>query len=160
VRQLWIAVLAAAAALTACEKAEDRAVLGSGPKLDVRYCAEGEVAATFRMSPGWCVASNNRAYVLDLAPEGLLRLRTVRDGRPAETVWSSVTKASGRNPSTMVFQADANLVVYEGGKAIWNIGAHELGDYRLSVTDDGDLQVRAADGRLMWAAGTGRGKGA
>jgi hypothetical protein len=152
VRLLEIAALAAAAALAACEKAEDRAVLGSAPKQNLSYCAEGEVAATFRMSPGWCVASSNKSYVLDLASDGVLRVRAIRGGRPAETVWSSATKASGRNPSTMVFQADANLVVYEGDKAIWNIGAHELGAYRLTVTDDGDLKIRAADGQVVWAA--------
>jgi hypothetical protein len=152
VRLLKIAVLAAAVFLTACEKAEDRAVLDSGPKSRLRYCADGDIAPIFRMSAGWCVASNNRAYVLDLAPEGVLRVRAVRDGRPQQTIWSSTGKAKKPDTSIMVFQPDGDLRVYDPIGQVWHSGVLGPGDYRLSLTDYGDLLIRAADDRVLWAA--------
>lgn len=159
-RLIGIGVLVAAAALTACEKAEDRALLGSGPKLDLRYCAEGAVTATFQMPTGWCMASINRAYVLDLAADGVLRVRAVRDGRPAETVWASAGKAKTLNTSIMVFQGDGNLVVYEGMKPVWNSQTYNHASAnQLALTDQGELRLQGPGG-LVWSSKTGRAPGA
>ena len=142
---------AAAAAMTACEKAEDRAVTRSTPKFDLGYCLDGEQSA-FRMPSIGCVFSNNRGYVLVMTRDGVLEIRAVRNGGLAESVWTSRAPAKKADDSLAAFQSDGNLVVYEGDVAVWNSGLIGQGDYRLSVTDDGNLVIQTADGRLLWTA--------
>jgi hypothetical protein len=152
-RRVGFAALAAvAAALAACEKAEDRTAGNSLPKFDLRYCLAGSQAPTLRMPAAGCIVSDNRAYVLDMTRKGEIEVRAIRNSRPAEAVWTSRIQGKKADDSEAVFQTDGNLVVYEGAGALWSSGPLGAGDYRLSVTDDGNLVIRAADGRPLWMA--------
>jgi len=147
-----VAVAAAAASLAACEKAEDRAATSSAPKFDVRYCLDGE-QPPFRMTAAGCVVSDNHAFVFGMTRDGVLELRAVRNGQPAESLWTSRSRAGKRDESAAVFQNDGNLVVYQTvDTVVWNSGSLGKGDYRLSVTNDGNVVIHAVDGRPLWLA--------
>jgi hypothetical protein len=69
-------------------------------------------------------------------------------------VWDTGTQGSGPE-SYMAFQDDGNLVVYWRRFALWN--SHTDGNYgaRLVLTDDGNLLIINASGRIVWETGTG-----
>lgn len=60
--------------------------------------------------------------------------------------------ASGRY--TFVYQTDGNLVLYDGGQALWASGTDGRPDGVAIMQGDGNLVVYVRNGRPVWASGT------
>jgi hypothetical protein len=145
-------IVAAGAVLAACEKAEDRAAVAYTPPFAIGSCIEGPQAPPLHLAVGGCVSSANHAFDLRATRDGVVELHAVRAGREAEAVWTSGLKGKKPDDSDVVFQGDGNLVVYEAGAPLWDSGPLGMGDFRLAVTDDGNLVISTKEGRPLWLA--------
>lgn len=99
---------------------------------------------------GWYNSSPSKAVTLIPQMDGNLVL--YGNGRP---LWSSQTVTGV--PSTMRFQEDGNVVLYQGtgaqlGRAVW--ASRSFGAVQLRVQDDGNLVAYNAQGRAVWATYT------
>ena len=65
------------------------------------------------------------------------------------------THTNGRATTTFVMQGDGNLVLYNGGTALWNSGTSGHSGATLAVQDDGNAVIYAG-GRAWWVSGTVR----
>lgn len=69
----------------------------------------------------------------------------------------SLTSSDGRFVFT--YQGDGNLVLYQQGAPIWASGTGGAAG-RVTMQDDGNLVVSAADGAVVWSSGSGGHPGA
>jgi len=107
-----------------------------------------------------------------------------KSGNCLACYWACGTMASGSTryegstllscdgSSSLKIQSDGNVVVYNGGAAIWstNTADNELNaaggpgqgvhPYHLTMQTDGNLVLYAANGRVMWASNTSSAQGA
>jgi LysM repeat protein len=72
------------------------------------------------------------------------------------TTGQSLTSANG--DYTLTLQGDGNLVLSEGGKAVWATGTNGKGAARLKVQEDGNAVLYTQDNAPVWASQTA-GKG-
>ena len=104
--------------------------------------------------------SDNGLYVLTMQGDGNLVLYGP-DGRAR-----FATATFGGDDSVAVLQTDGNLVVYDGGRAIWATGTHRpvrapVDSFAAVLQDDGnfvlyDAGERDPDGRPVWSSQRGR----
>ena len=65
------------------------------------------------------------------------------------------TKTNGHSGASAVMQGDGNFVVYQSGHALWNSHTDHHGGAVLDMQDDGNLVIRES-GSAIWATGTNR----
>ncbi|MFI0409468.1 ricin-type beta-trefoil lectin domain protein [Actinomadura sp. 3N508] len=56
---------------------------------------------------------------------------------------------------TFHFHTDGNLVIWDGGKAVWSSGTAGHPGARLECGEDGGLTIFDSDGTRLWQSGTG-----
>jgi peptidoglycan hydrolase-like protein with peptidoglycan-binding domain len=64
----------------------------------------------------------------------------------------SVRSCDGR--FELKFQSDGNLVIYQGGSALWGSGTNGAGGDRVIMQEDGNLVIYKSTGQAVWASGT------
>lgn len=119
-----------------------------------RFGVEPELRVGARMS------SANGKYVLIVQSDGnAVVYRVDCIGDPACSTFDTGTR---KRTITPIFrhQGDGNLVLYDGSsmKALWTAGAKRYAEYRLSVSDAGDLTQQQITYRARWSYKTGRPK--
>ena len=121
-------------------------------RFDPHFCPQ-TLDSPAQISIGVCLSSPDRQYTLLMSPAGSLDLmRTADVDSAAVPVWSSQTKGAAPKSAFTVVQGDGNLVVYDGGHAIWDShSAGPVGAYHLSLTDTGNIVVSNAAGVTTWA---------
>lgn len=148
-----IAGTAALLAVAACEKAEDRAVSNAAPQFDVQLCAVDHIESPTTLAPGGCIVSPSKTFVFVMQDSGALELHKMDADKLSAQVWSSSSKGKTPNAATASFQEDGNLVIYDGGKPIWDSHSPgKLGHYILLVTDKGNAMVKTDAGKTAWSA--------
>lgn len=108
----------------------------------------GALTAGARLGAGaWFGSANGQHRVIvdaTNAPRGLLwSSRTCR----------AVPMVGSPGGSLLTMQSDGNLVLY-AGPAIWHTSTHGNPGAYAVLTDDGVLQVRTADGRVLYSSNT------
>jgi hypothetical protein len=101
------------------------------------------VHATYVLHPGESVRSNR--LTLSLLPAGDLVLRD-ENGR---VTWSTGTRAQG---TQAVFQADGNLVLYQGGTTLWSSRTDGHDGATLELGADGAMRIEYG-GTTLWSTG-------
>jgi hypothetical protein len=99
-----------------------------------------------RLSPLRVLTSNNGTYTLDVNTGDL---RIMKNGVQA---W----KRSSRSSTTayLDLQGDGNLVLYDGGSAVWNTGTTGAGN-ALVMQDDGNIVLYSSSMSAIWQSNTG-----
>lgn len=64
------------------------------------------------------------------------------------------SSAGGTNSTSLNMQGDGNLVLYAGTTPLWNTQTNGHAGARLAVQPDCNLVVYSAEGRPLWASGT------
>ena len=74
--------------------------------------------------------------------------------RPGEVLNSggSITSASGRY--RFIYQADGNLVLYDGSKALWSSKTHGQPTGVCIMQGDGNLVIYKPGGSALWSSKT------
>jgi hypothetical protein len=103
------------------------------------------VHATYVLNPGDSVHSNRIS--LSLLTDGDLVLRD-EHGR---VTWSTGTRAQG---ARAVFQADGNLVVYQGDQTVWSSRTDGHNGATLALQADGAMRILYGN-TALWSTGTG-----
>jgi len=103
------------------------------------------VHATYVLDPGDSVRSNRIS--LSMSTGGDLVLRDER-GR---VTWSTGTRAQG---ARAIFQADGNLVVYQGDRPVWSSRTEGHDGATLALQADGAMRIRYGN-TVLWSTGTG-----
>jgi surface antigen len=70
------------------------------------------------------------------------------------TLYPNQYLESENDQSALVFQNDSNLVLYSGGRALWQSGTAGQGGTRLVMQTDGNLVMYRADNSVAWQTGT------
>ncbi len=145
--------VAALAAMTACEKAEDRAAANLLPNFNIEFCASEGIDSPSHLGTSSCILSKNKAYVLLMQASGALKLAKVTPaGAAGEVSWTTASRSSSSGSAAAYFQDDGNLVIYDGQKPIWDShSSGKAGRYRLGVNDNGSLTIRDANGTTIWS---------
>jgi len=90
--------------------------------------------------------SSDGTYWLVMQKDGNLVLYA--NGAP---IWDTDTRATANFGSTLVMQADNNLVIYRpDGTPIWDTDTGGSGADRLVLYDDGDLVLVDSAGQVVW----------
>ncbi|MQL74280.1 hypothetical protein Taro_006643 [Colocasia esculenta] len=77
---------------------------------------------------------------------------------PANSLFTGQSLNQGNYALTM--QTDCNLVLYDGGRAVWASGTNGRGSScRVTMQRDGNLVVYNGNGAAVWSSGTARGTG-
>ena len=79
-------------------------------------------------------------------------------GNQQITVNQSITSCDGR--FTLVLGGDGNLVLYEGGTALWASGTAGKASARAIMQNDGNFVIYDASGNPLWASNTAGHSGA
>ena len=103
------------------------------------------VHATYVLNPGDSVHSNRIS--LSLRTDGDLVLRD-EHGR---VTWSTGTHVRGAHA---VFQADGNLVVYQGDRTVWSTHTDGHDGATLALQADGAMRILFGN-TALWSTGTG-----
>ncbi len=69
-----------------------------------------------------------------------------------------LTSANGQ--FSLALQTDGNLVLYEGGEAVWASGTDGREVSKAIMQEDGNLVLYATDGEPVWASETDGNNGA
>jgi hypothetical protein len=104
------------------------------------------VHATYVLHPGESLRSNRIS--LSLLADGDLVLRD-ENGR---VTWSSGTR--GQGTLLAVFQADGNLVVYQGDQTLWSSRTEGHDGATLVLQADGAMRILYGN-TALWSTGTG-----
>ena len=64
------------------------------------------------------------------------------------------SKASCGGRVTFAHQGDGNVVVYDGGRAVWSTGTHGRATDALVMQGDGNMVLYAPGGRPIWSTST------
>ncbi len=103
-----------------------------------------------RLQVGAMLESFNRRFFLTLQDDRnlVLYMRSANGDKP---LWATGTN---NNADLVTMQADGNLVVYNGTRAVW--ASNTTGNYNASlvVQDDGNLVIYAAGNRPVWSTNT------
>ena len=108
-----------------------------------------------------CILSPAKTYVMVMQKAGAIQVAPVApDWSTGKPIWSSGNHLTGtRAEPFLAMQADGNLVVYIGTKAVWNAESYRgTGAYHLDLSDDGELKIHRADGAVIWSSKTGKAK--
>jgi hypothetical protein len=116
------------------------------PRTAARHWRSLVVHATYVLNPGGSVRSDRIS--LSLLTDGDLVLRD-EHGR---VTWSTGTHARG---ARAVFQADGNLVVYQGDQTVWSSRTDGHDGATLVLQADGAMRIRYGN-TALWSTGTGR----
>ena len=112
-----------------------------------------------KMPAGACVTSPNKAFALVMQPSGALEVLPVApNGSPGKPLWTTGSRGPGPGEALGLFQSDGNLVVYSrrNDAWLWNSGSTTpVTDYRLDVTDQGELVIRLSKGGAAWSSRSG-----
>jgi hypothetical protein len=86
--------------------------------------------------------SNNGEYTLSLTQEGNL----VLEDYTGHVYWQTNTRGADR----LVMQADGNVVLYNGGSAVWASNTSGRGGVELWLEDDGKVILWDNEDRRVW----------
>ncbi len=103
---------------------------------------------SYNFNPGGRDYNSNRHMVTGIRPMSAGFLFSGESLSPGQSVLS----ADGRFRFT--YQWDGNLVLYQGGAALWNSGTAGRSAGRTVMQPDGNLVVYDAGGRAAWWSGT------
>ncbi|MDI1483666.1 matrixin family metalloprotease [Polyangium sp. y55x31] len=87
-------------------------------------------------------------YASYASPSGCGSLSSGQGLGAEQSVWS----CDGR--FQLKFQGDGNLVLYQGGSALWASGTNGKGGDRAIMQEDGNLVIYKSTGQPVWASGT------
>ncbi|MDI3292101.1 matrixin family metalloprotease [Polyangium sp. 15x6] len=87
-------------------------------------------------------------YAAYASPSGCGWLSSGQGLGAEQSVWS----CDGR--FQLKFQGDGNLVLYQGGSALWASGTNGKGGDRAIMQEDGNLVIYKSSGQPVWATGT------
>jgi hypothetical protein len=105
-------------------------------------------AGALTLLAGQAAAAKTRLLKLELNCN--LVLYSVRNGVPGGGLWTSDTANAGSN-CRMDFQADGNLVVYDGsGQALWASGSSGTLGAEFHLQADGNAVVYNGAGAALW----------
>lgn len=128
---------------------------------DIGLCPAG-LNSPAQLAVNGCIASPGKRYAMVVKKSGSIEVVPVQtDGTLGKSIWSSGNHLSGPGSAApfLALQDDGNLVVYVGGKAVWNAATNgPAGKFHLELTDDGELKLHRADGATIWSSKTGKAK--
>jgi hypothetical protein len=87
-------------------------------------------------------------YAAYASPSGCGWLSSGQGLGAGQSVWS----CDGR--FQLSYQGDGNLVLYQGGSALWASGTNGHGGDRVIMQEDGNLVIYKSNGNPVWASGT------
>jgi hypothetical protein len=125
---------------------------------DVSLCPSG-VDSPAQLTASGCIISPDKHYAMVVKKTGSLEVVPVQpDGALGKNIWSSGNHLSGGGGAPFVaLQDDGNLVVYVGGKPVWNAGSNgPAGKFHLELSNEGELKLHRADGAVIWSSKTGK----
>jgi hypothetical protein len=73
---------------------------------------------------------------------------------PNESMQPGDQRVSADGRFVLAFQGDGNLVLYQGGTALWSTGTHGAGATVAVMQGDGNLVLYSAGGAALWASNT------
>ncbi|MDG2049913.1 MAG: hypothetical protein P8M78_07100 [Myxococcota bacterium] len=101
---------------------------------------------------GESVAGLSRLF--ELGADCNLSLYSFEEGIVGGSLWQTNTQNAGIN-CFLDFQADGNLVLYEGGgQALWASGTSGTPDAQLKIQSDGNLALYNGAGLALWYTAT------
>jgi hypothetical protein len=80
--------------------------------------------------------------------------------RPVSSLATGQSLVRSDGVRRLVMQADGNLVLYSGARALWSTGTSRSAGATLRMQADGNLVLYAASGSAVWSSGTSRVGGA
>jgi hypothetical protein len=145
--------IAALWTVSACERADDRAVRPMSGALDLRYCLKGADDGLV-IPAGGCLMAPNKAFAMVMDQNGGLSVDPVlASGTVGAPVWSSGSRSPKSGRAWARLQPDGNLVITDEGKPIWDSKSFGATDhYHLSVTDAGGLVITNSKGEATWSS--------
>jgi hypothetical protein len=147
------AAMAALWAVSACERADDRAVKPLSGALDLRNCLQGADDGLIIPANG-CLRSADGAFAMVLDQTGGLSVAPVQPGGAVGTpIWSSGSRSPKLGRAWARLQPDGNLVITDEGKPIWDSKSFGASDrYHLKVSNAGGLVITNSKGETTWSS--------
>jgi hypothetical protein len=79
---------------------------------------------------------------------------------PGQELQIDESLVSANGQFSLVLQTDGNLVLSEGGEAVWATSTEGREVSKVTMQEDGNLVLYAADGEPVWASQTDGNNGA
>ena len=138
----------------AAEYAAAKNASSLNPTVTVKVADPSTALAPIAMNGTTYSASANQTWTgrttrLVFQSTGNLVIQRVDTGG---TLWASGT--SGYPSATLAFQADGNLVIYNGGTPLWASGTNYNPGNTAVLLGDGDLVIDNSGGAQLWESGT------
>lgn len=173
-RIVWAVATAGLLAAAACGKADkDGASAGAGPAaapvaaveppFNAGLCQSelnAKKGANAQIPGGGCVVSPAKTFAMVMMNSGEMKVAPVSAaGALGATIFTTATHATTPGSSSLAFQEDGNLVIYDqpGNKPTWaSASTGPLEPYHLALNDQGDVLItQVSSGKTMWSSKTG-----
>ena len=140
-------------ALSACERADDKAVKPMSGQLDLRYCLQGADDGLI-IPAGGCLMAPGKGFAMVMDQTGSLSVApVVPGGTLGAPVWTSGSRSPQAGRAWARLQPDGNLVITDEGKPIWDSKSYGATDhYHLAVHDGGVLVITNSKGEATWSS--------